>query len=38
MLEEYDNFSKQIMDTKMNQIINKDIFDSARVNLNNLIF
>ena len=38
MLEEYDNFSKQIMDTKMNQIINKDIYDSARVNLNNLIF
>ena len=38
MLEEYDNFSMQILDTKMNQIINKDIFDSARVNLNNLIF
>ena len=38
MLEEYDNFSMQILDSKMNQIINKDIFDSARVNLNNLIF
>ena len=38
ILEEYDNFSKQILDTKMNQIINKDIFESARVNLNNLIF
>ncbi len=38
MLEEYDNFSKQILDTKMNQIINKDIFDSANVDLNNLIF
>ena len=38
ILEEYDNFSKQILDTKMNQIINKDIFESAKVNLNNLIF
>jgi peptidyl-prolyl cis-trans isomerase D len=38
ILEEYGNFSKQILDTKMNQIINKDIFESARVNLNNLIF
>jgi len=38
ILEEYDNFSKQILNTKMNQIINKDIFESARVNLNNLIF
>ena len=38
ILEEYGNFSKQILDTKMNQIINKDIFESARVNLNYLIF
>ena len=38
ILEEYDNFSKQILNTKMNQIINKDIFESARVNLNYLIF
>ena len=38
IISEYNAFGEDAVITKMNQIINDDIFDSARVNLNNLIF
>ena len=38
IIEEYNTFSEEIFVTRMNQIVNNDIFESARVNLNNLIF
>ena len=38
IIEDYNTFSEEIFVTRMNQIVNNDIFESARVNLNNLIF
>ena len=38
IIEEYNTFSEEIFVTRMNQIVNNDIFESAKVNLNNLIF
>ena len=36
LLNEYTSFSEDVLMTKMSQIINKDVFDKARVNLSNL--
>jgi len=38
IIEEYNSIGEEIINTKMSQIINEDVFQSARVNLNNLIF
>ncbi len=38
VLNEYSSFGEDVISTKMSQIINEDVFDSARVNLSNLIF
>ena len=38
LVEEYSDFSKDRLSSKMSEIINEDVFESARVNLNNLAF
>ncbi len=38
VLSEYSSFGEDVISTKMSQIINEDVFQTARVNLNNLIF
>ena len=38
IIEEYNSIGEEIINTKMSQIVNEDVFQSARVNLNNLIF
>ena len=38
VLNEYSSFGEDVISTKMSQIINEDVFESARVNLSNLIF
>ena len=38
VLSEYTSFGEDVVSTKMSQIINEDVFQTARVNLNNLIF
>ena len=38
LLEEYTNISEERAVNNISAIINKDIFDSAKVNLNNLVF
>ena len=38
LLEQYTNISEERAVTNISAIINKDIFDSAKVNLNNLVF
>jgi hypothetical protein len=38
IIEEYNSIAEEIINTKMSQIVNEDVFQSARVNLNNLIF
>jgi peptidyl-prolyl cis-trans isomerase D len=38
VLSEYSSFGEDVISTKMSQIFNEDVFDSARVNLSNLIF
>ena len=37
VINEYNAFSEDILQTKMSQIINEDVFQSARVNLSNLV-
>ena len=38
IIDEYSDFSKERLSSKMSEIINEDVFESARVNLNNLVF
>ena len=38
IIEEYSDFSKERLSSKMSEIINEDVFESARVNLDNLVF
>ena len=38
VLSEYSSFGEDVISTKMSQIINEDVFESARVNLSNLMF
>jgi peptidyl-prolyl cis-trans isomerase D len=38
VLSEYTSFGEDVISTKMSQIINEDVFQTARVNLSNLIF
>ena len=38
VVEDYTSFGKDVLTTKMSQIINDEVFLNARVNLNNLIF
>ena len=38
IIEEYNSIGEEIINTKMSQIVNEDVFQSARVNLSNLIF
>ena len=38
VIEEYNSFGQDRLASKMSEIINNDVFESARVNLNNLIF
>ena len=38
VIDEYNAFSEERLSSKMSEIINEDVFQSARVNLNNLIF
>ena len=38
IIEEYNSIGEEIINTKMSQIVNEDVFQSARVNLNSLIF
>ena len=38
VLSEYSSFGEDVISTKMSQIINEDVFESARVNLSNLVF
>ena len=38
VLSEYTSFGEDVISTKMSQIINEDVIQTARVNLNNLIF
>ncbi len=38
IIEEYKSFAQERSASKMSEVINEDVFESARVNLNNLIF
>jgi len=38
LLEQYNNFSKERAANNISAIINEEIFDSAKVNLNNMVF
>ena len=38
IIDEYSDFSKERLSSKMSEIINEDVFESARTNLNNLEF
>ena len=38
LLEQYNNFSEERAANNISAIINKEIFDSAKVNLNNMVF
>ena len=38
VLSEYTSFGEDVISTKMSHIINEDVFQTARVNLSNLIF
>ena len=38
IIDEYSDFSKERLSSKMSEIINEDAFESARVNLDNLVF
>jgi parvulin-like peptidyl-prolyl isomerase len=38
VIEDYNSFGEDVITTKMSQIINEDVFQSARVNLSNLLF
>ena len=38
VIEEYNTFGQERLASKMSEIINDDVFESARVNLNNLTF
>ena len=38
LIDEYSDFSKERLSSKMSEIINEDVFESARTNLNNLEF
>ena len=38
VIEEYNSISEEIINIKMSQIVNEDVFQSARVNLSNLLF
>mgnify|MGYP002034972578 FL=1 len=38
VIEDYNTFGADVISTKMSQIINEDVFQSARVNLSNLLF
>ena len=38
IIEEYKSFAEERSASKMSEVINEDVFESARVNLNNLIF
>ena len=38
IIEEYKSFAAERSASKMSEVINEDVFESARVNLNNLIF
>ena len=38
LIEEYKSFAEERSASKMSEVINEDVFESARVNLNNLIF
>ena len=38
VIEDYNTFGQERAASKMSEIINNDVFESARVNLNNLIF
>ena len=38
VLDEYISFSEDVISTKMSQILNEDVFQTARVNLSNFIF
>ena len=38
IIEEYKSFAEERSASKMSELINEDVFESARVNLNNLIF
>ena len=38
IIEEYKSFAEERSASKMSEVINEDVFESAKVNLNNLIF
>jgi hypothetical protein len=38
LLEQYNNFSEERVANNISAIINEEIFDSAKVNLNNMVF
>ena len=38
IIEDYKSFAEERSASKMSEVINEDVFESARVNLNNLIF
>jgi len=38
IIEQYKSFAEERSASKMSEVINEDVFESARVNLNNLIF
>ena len=38
LLEQYNNFSEERAASNISAVINKEIFDSAKVNLNNMVF
>ena len=38
LIDEYSDFSKERLSSKMSEIINEDVFETARVNLDNLVF
>ena len=38
LIDEYSDYSKERLSSKMSEIINEDVFETARVNLDNLVF
>ena len=38
LLEEYNGFSKELISNKISEVVSSEVFDSANVKLNNIIF
>ena len=38
LLEEYKGFSKELISNKISEVVSSEVFDTANVKLNNIIF